>query len=72
MTWPETTGIEVVRRLMDDNALTQSDLARILGAPRSNVSAILAGKRGLSRAHVQALAAHFGLPADVFLDGPPA
>jgi len=72
VTWPETTGIEVVRRLMDDSALTQSDLARLLGVPRSNVSATMAGTRGLCRARIQALAAHFGLSATVFLDGPPA
>jgi HTH-type transcriptional regulator/antitoxin HigA len=41
---PPTTGVEALRHLMEDNGLTQADLAPLFGAP-SIVSEVLSGKR---------------------------
>lgn len=60
-------GVEALRYLMEQNGLMQRDLVPLIGHP-STVSEILAGKRRLALPHVQKLAAHFGLPADVFIE----
>jgi HTH-type transcriptional regulator/antitoxin HigA len=63
---PPTSGIEALRYLMEENELTQADLVPLFGTP-SGVSEVLSGKRQLALSHVRRLAAHFGLPADVFI-----
>ena len=60
-------GVEALRFLMEQNGLTQKDLVPLIGHP-SAVSEILAGKRRLALPHIQKLAAHFGLPMDVFVE----
>jgi HTH-type transcriptional regulator/antitoxin HigA len=64
---PPTSGIEAVRYLMDENELSQAELVSIFGTP-SVASEVLAGKRRLSLTHIRRLAAHFGLPTDVFFE----
>ncbi|WP_271408052.1 helix-turn-helix domain-containing protein [Pseudomonas sp. Q1-7] len=61
---PEAPGHEVLRYLMSEHNLTQSDLPEI-GA-QSVVSEILNGKRQLNVRHIRALAERFKVPADVF------
>jgi HTH-type transcriptional regulator/antitoxin HigA len=63
---PPTSGVAALRYLMAENGLSPSDLEPLLGPP-AVVSAVLAGTRRLSLSHIQRLAAHFGLPADVFI-----
>jgi HTH-type transcriptional regulator/antitoxin HigA len=65
---PPTSGVEAVRYLMEENGLTQAELVPFFGTP-SVVSAVLAGKRRLALSHIRRLSAHFGVPADVFIDG---
>lgn len=65
---PAVTGVELLRHLMEENGLTQSDLAPLFGGNRSVVSEVLNGKRRLALSHVQRLADYFGLPADLFID----
>lgn len=60
-------GVEALRYLMEQNGLTQKDLVPLIGHP-SAVSEILAGKRRLALPHIQKLAAHFGLPMEVFVE----
>lgn len=60
-------GVEALRYLMEHNGLTQKDLVPLIGHP-SAVSEILAGKRRLALPHIQKLAAHFGLPMEVFVE----
>lgn len=60
-----------LRYLRAENALTQADLAPLFGGP-SVISEVLAGKRRLALSHIARLAAHFGLPADVFIERPTA
>ncbi|NWL75384.1 transcriptional regulator [Pseudomonas taiwanensis] len=62
---PDAPGHEVLRYLMHEHNLTQSDLPEI-GA-QSVVSEILNGKRQLNVRHIRALAERFKVPADVFL-----
>lgn len=62
---PEAPAHEVLRYLMQEHGLNQSDLPEI-GA-QSVVSEILNGKRQLNVRHIRALAARFNVPADVFL-----
>jgi HTH-type transcriptional regulator/antitoxin HigA len=64
---PPTSGVEALRSLMEENELTQADLAPLFGAP-SIVSEVLSGKRRLALTHMRRLAAHFGLPISVFID----
>ena len=63
---PNGTGISVLRYLMNEHALTQSDLPEV--GTQSVVSEILSGRRFLNVRHVAALASRFDLPAGVFID----
>ena len=66
VTWPQVTGADLVRHLMEEHRLTQADLAPLFGE-RSVVSAVLAGKRRLNLTHITRLSARFGLPVDAFI-----
>lgn len=61
---PEAPGHEVLRYLMTEHGLSQSDLPEI-GA-QSVVSDILSGKRQLNVRHIRALAQRFNVSTDVF------
>ncbi|HEX3724038.1 MAG TPA: helix-turn-helix domain-containing protein [Nitrolancea sp.] len=65
---PDVTGVDLLRHLIEENELTQSDLAPLFGGNRSIVSEVLHGKRKLALSHIQRLAEYFGLPADLFID----
>jgi HTH-type transcriptional regulator/antitoxin HigA len=65
-TIPPVSGVAALRYLMAENELSQADLASLFGGP-SVISEVLSGKRRLALAHITRLAAHFGLPADVFI-----
>jgi HTH-type transcriptional regulator / antitoxin HigA len=54
------TPVELIRSLMDEQGMTESDLGRLLG-DRSLGHRILTGERELSKAHIRILAAHFSL-----------
>jgi HTH-type transcriptional regulator/antitoxin HigA len=64
---PPATGAEALRYLMEENSLTQADLAPLFGAP-SIISEVLSGKRQLTLTHARRLAARFRLPVSVFID----
>jgi len=61
----QVSGVELLRYLMEENGLTPTDLAPILG-PSSLVSDVLSGTRQMTIAHRQALARRFHLAADAF------
>ena len=67
--WPlkrETlSGREMLATLMEENGLKQSDLAGIV--PQSNISAILAGKRTISKAVAIKLGKRFRVSPELFL-----
>ncbi len=54
------TPVELLRSLMDEHAMSESDLGRLLG-DRSLGHRILNGERELSKAHIRILADHFSL-----------
>jgi HTH-type transcriptional regulator/antitoxin HigA len=54
------TPVELLRSLMDEHGMTESDLGRLLG-DRSLGHRILTGERELSKAHIRILAEHFSL-----------
>jgi HTH-type transcriptional regulator/antitoxin HigA len=50
---------EMLRHLMDEKGVSQIQLSRQTGLPKSSVSEILAGKRPFSRQMIRKLAAYF-------------
>ena len=62
---PECSGIDVLRFLMDEHGLTQSDLAEI--GSQGVVSEILRGKRELNVRQIRALAKRFQVSPAVFI-----
>jgi HTH-type transcriptional regulator/antitoxin HigA len=67
---PRMTPERALESLMEDNDLSQSELARKLEAPQSVISEFLAGKRGLSKTLVLKLAYHFKVSPELFLSSP--
>jgi HTH-type transcriptional regulator / antitoxin HigA len=63
---PIVAGVDALRYLMEENELTQADLAPLFGS-RSIISEVLSGKRRLALSHITRLADRFGLPAQVFI-----
>jgi HTH-type transcriptional regulator/antitoxin HigA len=57
--------VDTLRYLMDAHGMTASDLGRVLGE-RSLGAAVLRGDRQLSKAHIRALCAHFGVGPGLF------
>ena len=55
---PKTEPYRIVLHLMEHNGLRQADLIPIFGS-RSVASAVLAGERELSKAHIRGLAEYF-------------
>ncbi|WP_027350487.1 helix-turn-helix domain-containing protein [Halotalea alkalilenta] len=61
---PEASGAEVLRYLMAEHGISQSDLPEVGAQPV--VSAILSGKRQLNWRQICALADRFGISTDSF------
>jgi HTH-type transcriptional regulator/antitoxin HigA len=62
---PEVSGVEVLRFLMDENGLTQSDLPEV--GSQGVVSEILSGKRDLNVRQIRSLAEKFKVSSAVFV-----
>jgi len=62
---PEVSGIDMIRFLMEQHQLTQSELPEI--GSQGVVSEILRGRRDLNLRQIQALAERFGVPPAAFL-----
>ena len=62
---PEVTGIDVLRFLMDEHGLTQSDLPEV--GSQGVVSEILNNKRELNVRQIRVLAEKFKVSAGVFV-----
>ncbi|MCY2930428.1 MAG: transcriptional regulator [Planctomycetota bacterium] len=54
------TPVELIRSVMAEHDMSESDLGRLLG-DRSLGHRILSGERELSKAHIRTLAEHFAL-----------
>lgn len=64
---PRMTPQRSLESLMEDNDLSQSELARRLEAPQSVISEFLNGKRGLSKSLVLKLSDYFKVSPEIFL-----
>jgi HTH-type transcriptional regulator/antitoxin HigA len=62
---PEGKPADVLRFLLDQNGLSQRDIAGEMGG-ESIVSLVLAGKRQLNREHIARLSLRFGVSPVVF------
>ena len=62
---PAASGVDVVRFLMEQHGLNQSDLPEI--GSQGVVSEVLAGRRQLNTRQIQDLAARFGVDPGAFL-----
>jgi len=58
--------VELLRSLLEEHGLSESDLGRLLG-DRSLGHGILTGERELSKTHIRILAEHFALNPAVLL-----
>jgi HTH-type transcriptional regulator/antitoxin HigA len=63
---PEAPSHKMVQFLMERKGLRQTDLVPILGS-RAQVSDLLAGRRGISKAQAKKLAAFFGISVALFI-----
>ncbi|MGH9584279.1 MAG: helix-turn-helix domain-containing protein [Bryobacteraceae bacterium] len=68
--WPrkreKISSHEMLRFLMDENGLKQTDLADI--TPQANISAILSGRRPIGRETAIKLGKRFNVKPELFLD----
>jgi HTH-type transcriptional regulator / antitoxin HigA len=62
---PQTEPHKMLGYLLAEKGMKPVDLSDIL--PRSRVSEILSGKRGISKTQAKQLAARFRVPVDLFL-----
>lgn len=62
---PESTGVDVLRFLMDEHGLSQSDLSEV--GSQGVVSEILSGRRELNVRQIRALAKRFKVSTAVFV-----
>jgi HTH-type transcriptional regulator/antitoxin HigA len=62
---PESDPLDVLRFLLEQNGLSQRDIAAELGS-ESTVSLVLAGKRRLNRDHIARLSRRFRVSPSVF------
>jgi HTH-type transcriptional regulator/antitoxin HigA len=64
---PKMTPQRALESLMEDNNLTQSELARQLETTQSVISEFLSGRRGMSKALVLRLSNFFKVSPELFL-----
>lgn len=64
--WKKTSGLELLRHLMDEHGMKLAELGRIVGS-RPLASLILLGKRDISKVVMRRLGAHFKLNPGVFM-----
>lgn len=57
----------ILQSIIEENGLSQSQLAREIGCHQENISAFLSGKRGLSKVNAMKLAKHFSVSVELFL-----
>ncbi len=63
---PDASPHEIVRYLMEQRELKQVDLVPVLGS-RAQVSDVINGKRGISKAQAKKLAGFFHVSAELFI-----
>jgi len=64
---PDVPPRWMLAHLIEAKGVSQSDVAKASGIPRSTISDILAGRRQISRANIAKLAAYFAVSPAVFI-----
>ena len=64
---PKISPQDRLAGLLEARQLTQTELAQRTGVPRTTLSEILSGKRGISKSTARRLAKFFGVRLDEFL-----
>jgi HTH-type transcriptional regulator/antitoxin HigA len=64
---PPISEVDMLRHLLDARELTRAEVARGAGISHSSLVSILAGRRRMSRDHIEALARYFRVSPAVFL-----
>ena len=64
---PRATQADILRALLEDKDATQADLATATGVADSNISAMLAGRRAISKANMVKFAKFFKVAPGRFL-----
>jgi HTH-type transcriptional regulator/antitoxin HigA len=64
---PPVSDAEMLRHLIDARGETQAQVAAATGIAGSTISAVLTGKRGLTRKQITTLARYFAVSPAVFL-----
>jgi len=71
--WIEPTGgPKLLAFLLEENGISQAQLARETGIAKSTISAVLKGKRELGLSHIHALCRRFKLEPSAFLQVNPS
>ncbi|MDH3604115.1 MAG: helix-turn-helix domain-containing protein [Candidatus Tectomicrobia bacterium] len=65
--WPEMSGIEILKGLIEEHGMTVSDFARLIGVHRSLGTRILNGERNLTVGHIRILADRFKVAPELFM-----
>jgi HTH-type transcriptional regulator/antitoxin HigA len=63
---PPVPDQELLRHLIDAKGVTQVEVARATGIVETTISAVLAGRRMLTREHIGKLCRYFSVSPDVF------
>ena len=66
---PDVTPGQMLEHLLDAREITRAELARQAGIPRSTVTNVISGTRGISKANAAKLAAFFNVSPALFIDG---
>ncbi len=66
---PKLTQGDILRALIENRGISQADLAVATGVADSNISAMLANRRGISKANMIAFGKFFQVSAGRFLIG---
>jgi len=64
---PPVNGAQMLRFLIESHETTEAKLAVETGIAESTISSLLAGKRELSRKHIEAFSRHFHVSPAVFM-----
>ena len=64
---PDCSPAEMLEHLLEARTITKARLARDTGIPRSVITNVLAGRRGISKAAAVKLASYFGVSLSVFI-----
>jgi HTH-type transcriptional regulator/antitoxin HigA len=65
---PKVSPARLLAHLIESKGVTQAAVCRATGIAKSNLSAILADQREISKGNAMKLARYFGLPAGLFLE----